>query len=278
MRVIKVPVADRPECARALQAAFNLGKRLGASVTGCHIRPHRDSATTLGTEFANAAWRKRSTKRAPAAAKALFTEIAEQNGYKVVRHLRHARHEPCALWSQRVGSPDKLMGIIGPVADLIVVSRPAQPGGVSDMFMLAALIHSGRPVLILPRATRKVVGKRVCIGWNQSPDAARCVTAAIPILQQADEVTIASCGPEDRAGPQSSQLATYLRHWGIETERVSTHGHHIEEELMQVYKDIRADLLVGGAFSRSRWREKVFGGTTEYLIRKARIPVLLQHA
>ncbi len=275
MRVIMVPVADRPECARALQAAFNLGKRLGASVSGCHIRPHRLSNTTLGTEFANAAWRKRSNKRAPAAAKAMFARIAEQNGYKVARHARLA---PSAQWSQRVGSPDKVMGIVGPVADLIVVSRPAEAGGVADMFLLAALIHSGRPVLILPKATRKVVGKRVCIGWNQSTDAARCVSAAMPILQQADEVTIVSCGPEDRAGPQSGQLAAYLRYWGVDAERVSTHGHHIEAELMQACKDIRADLLIGGAFSRSRWREKVFGGTTEYLIRKARIPALLQHA
>ena len=49
-------------------------------------------------------------------------------------------------------------------------------------------------------------------------------------------------------------------------------------ELMQACKDLRADLLIGGAFSVRRWREKIFGGTTEYLIRKARIPVLLQHA
>lgn len=275
MRVIMVPVADRPECARALQAAFNLGNRLGASVSGCHMRPHRISKVTLGTEFANAAWRKRSTKRAPAAAKALFTAIAEQNGYKV---SRHARSEPTAMWSQRVGSPDKLMGIVGPVADLIVVSRPAKIGGISDMFMLAALIESGRPVLILPTATRKVVGRRVCIGWNQSADAARCVTAAIPIMQQADEATIVSCGPEDRAGPQSGQLVEYMRHWDIEADTISTRGRDVEAELMQACKDLRADLLIGGAFSRQRWREKVFGGTTQHLLRKARLPVLLLHS
>jgi len=51
MRVIMVPVADRPECARALQAAFNLGKRLDASISGCHMRPHSTSKTTLGTEM-----------------------------------------------------------------------------------------------------------------------------------------------------------------------------------------------------------------------------------
>ena len=115
MRVILVPVADRPECAKALQAAFDLGKRLDACVSGCHMRPHRHSETTMSSAFADAAWRKKSTKRAPEAAKSLYAKIAEQNGYDIIRR---ARVEPGALWSQRVGSPDKLMGIVGPVSDL----------------------------------------------------------------------------------------------------------------------------------------------------------------
>ena len=52
MRVLLVPVADRPECARALNTAFDLGARLEASVSGCHIRPHRNSDVSLGSEFA----------------------------------------------------------------------------------------------------------------------------------------------------------------------------------------------------------------------------------
>ena len=102
MRVILVPVADRPECARALNTAFDLGARLGASISGCHIRPHRHSDVTLGSEFAAAAWRKKSTKRAPAAANTLYKRIAEEHGYQLARR---ARENPRALWSERVGSP-----------------------------------------------------------------------------------------------------------------------------------------------------------------------------
>lgn len=275
MRVITVPVADRPECAIALQTAFRLGKQLGASVCGCHIRPHKYSKLTLGTAFANGAWRKRSTSRAPARAKALFAEIAEPHGYKVTKR---ARKDPSALWSERVGSPDKIMGIIGPVSDLIVVSRPERAGTIAEMFMLAALVQSSRPVLILPKSARKAVGKRVCIAWNQSADAACCVTGAIPLLRQADEVTIVSCGPEDRAGPQSNQLATYLKHWGVNATRINTRGRKVEAELLETCKQQRADLLIGGAYSRSRWREEVFGGTTEFLIRKTNLPVMLLHS
>lgn len=274
MRVILVPVADRPECARALQTAFDLGKRLGACVSGCHMRPHRYSKVTMTSAFADAAWRKKSTKRAPEAAKSLYGKVAEQNGYEMIRRARVA---PGALWAERVGSPEKLIGIVGPMADLIVVSRPKERGGVAEMFLNAALMNSSRPVLILPQAARKKIGQRVCIGWNQSQEAAQTVAAALPILQHASEVTVVSCGPEDQPGPKSTQLVSYLAHWGIQAERVATKGREVNGELMGACKDARADLLLAGAYSRSRWREKVFGGTTEYLVHKARIPVLTLH-
>lgn len=274
MRVILVPVADRPECARALDVAFDLGKSLGASINGCHMRPHRNSDVSLSNAFADAAWRRKSTKKAPAAAKALYERLAERHGYDVIRR---ARAKPGALWAERVGSPGILMNINGPVSDLVIVSRPEKSGGVADMFLNAALLDSSRPVLVLPQTARRRIGKRVVIGWNQSNEIARTVSAALPILAKADEVTIVSAGAEDRPGPKSTQLQAYLTHWGIKSERLSTKGKRIEAELLAAYTDAGGDLLVAGAYSRSRWREKVFGGTTEYLLQKARIPVLMQH-
>jgi len=274
MRVILVPVADRPECARALQTAFDLGERLGASVTGCHMRPHRQSDVTLSPAFAEAAWRKKSTKRAPQAARALYEQIAAQHGYEVAKKARRA---PCALWQEKVGAPDMLMGIYGPLADLIVVSRPKEKGSVADLFLSSALTRSSRPVLVLPARSPKRVGKRICIAWDQSNASMLAVKATIPLLERAEEITIVSCGKEDKPGPKSGQLAAYLTHWGIRTQRVTTRGRDIEVELIAQYKKARADLLIGGAYSRSRWRERVFGGTTDFLVRKAKIPVLLRH-
>ena len=274
MRVILVPVADRPECASALKAAFVLGKHVDASVNGCHIRPHRYSEVSLSTALADDAWRKKSTKVAPKKAKKLFEEMAESHGFKL---RRRAGTSSAAHWAERVGSPGIMFGILGPVSDLIVVSRPKKSGGVADMFMMAALIESGCPVLIMPQNGRKRIGKRICIAWNQSSEAGAAVKSALPIMQRADEVTIVSCGPEDRVGPKSTQLAAYLAHWGIKTDRINTRGRDIEDELLASFKDKGADLLIAGAYSRNRWREKVFGGTSEFLIRDARMPVLMQH-
>ena len=274
MRDILVPVADRPECARALQTAFDLGRKLGASVTGCHMRPHRYSKVTLSPEFADADWRRKSTKAAPAAARTLFRAVAEKNGFKVTRRSSIAQ---TAVWLEKVGSPERLMAIFGPVTDLIVVSRPGKSGNVADMFLRAALVESGRPVLVLPQSKHKPIGRRICIAWNQSADAARAVTAAMPLLCEAEDVTIITCGPEDKAGPKAAHLAAYLRNWGVYSTHKTTRGRDVEVELVAAAKEAGADLLIGGAYSRSRWREKIFGGTTEYLVRTAKLPILLLH-
>ena len=274
MRVILVPVADRPECAKALSTAFDLGHRLDASISGCHIRPHRYSEVSLGTAFADADFRRKSSKKTPERAHKLFEKVAEQQGYEVTNR---ARTTPAALWQEKVGSPEIILGIVGPVCDLVVVTRPAKRKGVAEMFMISALMQSASPVLVLPKGGGRSIGRKVVIGWNQSTEAARTVRLSMAMLAGADEVTIVSCGPEDQPGPKSAQLAAYLKQWGIKSSRESTQGRNVESELLDVCRDRGADLLVAGAYSRSRWRERAFGGTTEHLLFEANIPLLTLH-
>ena len=132
-------------------------------------------------------------------------------------------------------------------------------------------------MLILPERVKRTIGKRVVIGWNQSKEAARTVSDILPLLAKAEEVTIVSCGPEDMPGPKSTQLAAWLAHWGIKTQRISTKGRKIEPELMDAYQEVNGDLLIAGAYSHPRWRERVFGGTTEWLLHHCRAPLLTMH-
>jgi nucleotide-binding universal stress UspA family protein len=274
MRVVLVPVSNRPESKQSLSVAFDLGARLGASVKGCHMRPHRYDDTRFAPSTGETEWKRRSSTSSRAKAKSLFLEMADSAGFPM---RKKASVEPAAYWDEKVGSPVKLMGIVGPLADLIVVNRPARSGSIADLFLGSALHESGRPVLVLPRKARKKIGSRICIGWNQTEGAASTVAAVTPLLASAESVTIVCCGPEDRAGPKSRQLVQYLGHYGIKAECVRTRGLDIEAELEDACEDAGADLLVAGAYSKNRWRERIFGGTTEWLIRKSRLPVLLQH-
>ena len=284
LRVIFVPVADRPECVATLSTAFALGHLVGASVIGCHIRPHSHSPVALTPNRhwswltdAEAEWqaasKSRNTKDASIAAKALFAKLAESHDYDFVRR---PRTRPGALWMEKVGSPHKVISILGPVADLLVVSRPSTKGGsLARLFLSASLLRSSRPVLVLPQKKKRTAGNRICIAWNQSVEAARAVAAAMPLLMQAERVSIVTCGTETRTGPKSGQLATYLRYWGIQSEQVATQGKDEPREIIAAYKSTGSDLLVMGAYSRSRVSQLVFGGVTEYMLKRASIPVLM---
>jgi nucleotide-binding universal stress UspA family protein len=286
MKVILLPVSDRPESQVATNIAVELGQRLDANITGCHLRPHRELSKDYKPSglplfgSANREWLEqldsKSTKSSAHVAHKMFTDTVEQGGYELVRKpaLNASR---IAIWQELVGSPDRLMSIIGPLADLVVVSRPKANGDVARMFMLAALLNSGRPVLVLPQAQTSAPGKNIAIAWNQSPEAARTVIACVPLLQTAENVTIIACGSEGRLGPKSSQLKDYLRNYGVNAKAVVKRKCHEEEGLMDIYRETRSDLLIMGAYSRSRLREVVFGGVTEFMLTKAKIPVIMQH-
>ncbi len=289
MRVIFVPVADRPECGRALGTAFDLGHRLGANILGCHIRPHSNSEVSFpagaqalgGVEpISSLVWSEKKIRKQSKSAHALFGKVAAKQGYDLIRK---PRSKPGAVWLEKVGAPDKVLSIQGPVADLTLVSRPeAKPGGKpagkrAEAFLLAALMNSAKPVLVLPRHSEPKVGRHVSIAWNQSPEAARAVAAAMPLLQQAKRVTIISNGSESALGPKSKQLATYLEHWGLDAKLVRTHGRQDGKALVKACSELDSDLLVMGAYSRSRLRQRVFGGVTEHMLYKADLPVFLLH-
>ena len=286
MRVILVPVADRPECAIALGAAFSLANTIGASVIGCHIRRHRHSSVTLPSTLVSAGlaneeteWqatrRPEDSETTAIAAKGLFSSFAEQHDY----HLRREPSaRPAAIWMEKVGSPNKVIGIMGPMSDLLVLSRPYIKGGnIARQFLAASLLKSSRPVLVLPQTKKRTIGKKICIAWNQSTEATQAVAASMPLLRQADIVTIVTCGAENRAGPKSGQLATYLKYWGIQSEHFLTQGKDEPEAIVAAYKSTNSDLLVMGAYSRNRMSELVFGGVTKYMLDRASIPVLMLH-
>jgi len=279
MSVILVPTADRPECVFTLDAAFRLADTIDSNVAGCHIRPRRREPlgertarrNVGGAEFVDAG------PIDSAAARRLFKEAAEARGFAVSRRFA-ARHRQRAIWHDIVGSPARALGIAGPVADFSVVSRPKpQSGGRARAFLLAALLDSGRPVLVLPQRQVHKLATCVVIAWNQSAEAAAAASAAIPLLRHADRVVIVSSGPENRAGPRSSQLSQYLATFDVEAECIRTRGRDIEREIHEVYRQVRADLVVMGAYSRTRLREILFGGVTEHMLFATNLPVFLLH-
>jgi nucleotide-binding universal stress UspA family protein len=284
VRLIVVPIADRPECRVALDAAFRIAKDVGADVAGYHMRAHRTEPRASGE---NPLTPGAASRRTPAAAvdavldskgaHALYQRAVARHGF-VIAKRSVARKRSCAFWSELVGTPERIFGIVGPVADLAVVSRPKiRSAGRAKAFLLAALLHSVKPVLVMPQKRRPSIGKRIVIAWNQSAEAALAVAAGLPLLTRAERVVVVSSGPENRLGPKAAHLAKYLAHWDVDAALVRAAGRNVEQELVDAYRKADGDLFLMGAYSRSRFRELVFGGVTEHMLFKTDVPVFTVH-
>ena len=288
MKVIFIPVSDRPECAMALHQGFMLGQQTHSSVVGCHIRPHRASDISLPDETSGsiltvdsydmaweAALKENNSDEDPVKAHLLFKKMAQQFDYKI---SKKAKSKPRAIWTEKVGSPERLFSIMGPVADLILVSRPVKTGrSLAKTFMFNAVMNSSSPVLVLPQSQTDSLGKRICIAWNQSTEAALAVKAALPLLLNANEVNIVTSGSESRLGPKSKHLKNYLSHWGVKSNHVAIKESSDQAAILSGYESTQSDLLVMGGYSRNRLRQRVFGGVTEYMLNKAKMPIFILH-
>jgi nucleotide-binding universal stress UspA family protein len=132
-------------------------------------------------------------------------------------------------------------------------------------------------MLLLPQRRIASLGTRILIAWNRGREAALAVSAAMPMLQKADQVTIVVCGAEDSPGPKAAQLCDYLTHWGVRAKTLHTRGRNVDGEIAHAFRDTAANLLIMGAYSRHRVRERIFGGVTETMLFRSTLPVLMYH-
>lgn len=177
------------------------------------------------------------------------------------------------------GFSEDQFGAAGRLSDLIVVPMSAhQSRGVTTTLLEGAILESGRPVLALPENSASWPGRAIGIAWDGSREAARALSAALPLLKAADKIVILTAlVPGQEALP--SQVSRYLaahdleaRTWGF----IPRDG-RLGDQILEQAEIAGLDLLVMGAYSHSRMAELVLGGVTRRILQKAQLAVLLTH-
>ncbi|MGK5016406.1 MULTISPECIES: universal stress protein [unclassified Janthinobacterium] len=202
-----------------------------------------------------------------------------------------------ASFEQRVLDDEAAGGIsqLARYADLVVISqynaKDKSPSVMRD-FPAYVLLHSGRPVLIVPYApplpllAPPAAARNVLISWNASKEASRAVSAALPLLQRAGQVHVAIFDAQVHATEHGEQpgaeLTHYLARHGVEARLHLLDGGGVRrgdigEALLSQAADLSADLLVMGAYGHSRLRETILGGVTRTILQSMTIPVLMAH-
>jgi len=177
------------------------------------------------------------------------------------RLVRHARHADLAI----LGQPE-----------------PDDPSGAGMRLVEAALLGSGRPLLVVPWiGAAGMPPRRVLAAWDGSAPAARALGDALPLLRRAERVALVVVDPERLGGrvgerPGADMAAHLARHGArVEVQAVPSGGLATADVLLDFAADTGADLLVMGGYGHSRLRELAFGGTTRDVLARMTVPVLL---
>ena len=217
--------------------------------------------------------RERSTKEAARIAQkfdehvrlnAIEGEWRPVEGYIAETVALHARYADLAIIGQRdPGDASQLMA-----------------GNVAE----TTLLSSGRPVLMLPYVgSYPTVGRKLLVAWKSTREAAHAVNDALPLLRQADNVTVLSINPKEGIGGDgdvpAADIVLHLARHGIKASAAHTVAMEISEgdALLSYADDIGADLIVAGGYGHSRTRELVLGGVTRTLLTTMTVPVFLSH-
>lgn len=173
-------------------------------------------------------------------------------------------------------------------ADLAVIG-PAAVGGVDIAAHVIA--NAGRPVLLVPaEGGRATVGRRILVSWDGGREAARALQLALPLLKDADQVSIAVFEVASDEQKVADALAADPRSWLLRHGVASTldvipvdhhlrlsRRHEVGERLLSLADERDADLLVMGAYGHSRLRESILGGVTRTVLASMTLPVLMGH-
>ncbi|MBB1490042.1 MULTISPECIES: universal stress protein [unclassified Paracoccus (in: a-proteobacteria)] len=269
-------VITQPDQKRQIEAAVAIARREDAHLEVFAVGVDH---TQTGYYYAGASAYvfQEAIDRAMAAAETLEAEVRAELAPEDIR------------WSvesavAQMGGVSTLIAMRARFADLVVLEKPygTHAARDSEAALEATLFEGGAPVLVLPHETVTVenIGRRVLVAWNQSDEALHAVRRALPVLKAAEAVEIAVVDPSPHS-PEGSdpggKLCQMLTRHGVKAEIavLAKTLPTVSEVLNRRGVETGADLIVMGAYSKSRLREAIMGGATRHMLERATLPVLM---
>jgi len=267
-----------PLCAARTRLSIHLAKDLdchlvGVAPTGLIDMPAATEAAASLAEYAALAWdtlrdqaeqaAQRFRDECSAARLKSFESVVDETD-KAPSLVRHAHCSDLTMLTQ---------------ADPTAARHRAAQGVVEQVVM-----YSARPTLILPYAGRfDSVGDTVMVAWDDSKEAARAVSDALPLLRRAKRVQVVSWNeagsdPDPSLRPRLDALHQWLMWQGVSADGgIETTDIDIADAMLSRAADLNANLIVMGAYGHARWTERVLGGATRGLLTSMTVPVLMSH-
>ena len=251
---------------------LSLAKRHGAHLTMTYMASPAKMPAEVTGRAASAAYIAEATAIAHEKAKHVLAEISDEADAAGITWD----------WEVLEGDHNRLLAIRSHVADLVMVCQGhgGMPEGQVRLHQPDDLLFmASGPCLVLPPGwASDAIGRRVLIAWKDTREAARALRDSLPFLASADDVFLLTCDPPHRRFEAGVAALSFLDRHGLRVEQVSDIAKgDIGAVILGYAEDLRADLLVMGAYGHSRLREMILGGVTQHVLCHMTRPVLMSH-
>jgi nucleotide-binding universal stress UspA family protein len=167
--------------------------------------------------------------------------------------------------------------------DLVVMSRHAAEVGREHASARPDIValRSGRPVITVPDAYEgRDPGHDVLLAWDGKRAATRALGDLIHLLGVPGKVTVLTIASKPAPQPEAGDdVMALIRRHGLRAERLirppSRQG--VTRTILDAAAEVRAGMLVMGAYEHSKVSEDLLGGVTREILGRATIPVLMSH-
>lgn len=271
---ILVHVDATPASRIRLRLGLSLARRFAGRLSGLHVIPDPDVPPYFKPSAIEriAEIYAENAREAADRAEILFREETKDSS-------------PDAAWECLSGDMPERIAERARFSDLLVLGQfdTENPHGISAFLLPAKVVFgAASPILVVPNArTSGELGKCIVATWDGSREAARAIRDAMPLLKGAEQVLLLAIDPSRQGhahdGADAPQLVAHLGRHGVQAaiEEVSSTGKTVTDALLACTAELGADLMVMGAYGHSRVVEFIFGGTTQELLEKTNIPVLM---
>jgi len=280
-KTIVVHVDDQAEATHRIRLALELAQACKARLIGLAIMPRPQMPVGIEGMAATAdviTIQEDANRERLAKARALFDAAAR--GAQVEVEFRGAVDDAAGAMNQEML-----------YADIGVVGQRDPEQTIGDMYAdlpESVAMESRRPLVVVPHiGYARPVGRKVLLAWNDSTEAMRAATEAMPLLRAAEKVTLLVIdghkrdepATSDREEPPGSRAAGWLARHGVNVEVINdvSDGTDVGSIILSRVSDLDIDLVVMGIYGHSKWRETLFGGASKTMLGHMTVPTLIAH-
>ncbi len=276
IKSILVPTDGSPNSRIALDYAIYLSSRFQAEITGLNVIDIRALEGPFLNDISGSLGFSPYQNYVPK-----FQQILEERGDLILEEFK----KKCISEKCIQAKIKRMTGIISNIiaeeakrVDLVIIAQRGEheqwSSGLLGSTTESVVRKSPRPVLVTPNTFSGFCSALIAYdGSTESNKALKTACELLPLLNCSLKVVFVT-DDKEKIRLLTDEVNEFTGPYNMKIEIDNLKG-DAGKEIVNYTENNNIDLLIMGAFGHSRLHDLILGGTTAYIIRNSKIPVLL---